>query len=111
VILIAPRLPAPIDLHLRPVTAVVAVLAGVALGAAFGRLTRRLVRILPRILFGAVTAAALWLLSYAFVLMRVAPQLASAIPFTSSALCALAYGACTGAIPPTRTRTERGRKV
>jgi Na+/H+ antiporter NhaD/arsenite permease-like protein len=61
--------------------------------------------------FGSVAAAALWLFAYAFVVIRFAPQMARAVPFTSTILYALAYGACIGALPPFRIRKERGRKM
>jgi hypothetical protein len=100
----------PAASHPHPAWALLAVVA-VVLGAAFGRVTRRLTRVLPRILFGAVAAVTLCLVFYAFVLARVAPGAAASIPFGTSALGALLYGACIGAMPLLKTRSERGRKV
>lgn len=87
------------------------VVTAVVLGAAFGRVTRRLTRFLPRVVFGAIASVALWLLLYAFVLVRFAPGATASIPFGSTALGALLYGACIGAMPLVRTRSERGRKL
>jgi hypothetical protein len=87
------------------------VVTAVALGAAFGRVTRRLTRVLPRVVFAAVASVALCLLLYAFVLARFAPGSAASIPFGTSALGSLLYGACVGAMPLMRTRSERGRKL
>jgi hypothetical protein len=97
--------------HVQLRAAAAVVLAGAAWGAAFGRLTRRLVRVLPRLAFGAVIASASWLLFYAFVVERLAPGLAAAVPFGRSILGALGYGLCIGAVPPLRLRDERGRKL
>jgi tellurite resistance protein TehA-like permease len=100
----------PAASHPHPAWTLLVVVA-VVLGAAFGRVTRRLTRVLPRILFGAIAAVTLCLGFYAFVLARVAPGAAASIPFGTSALGALLYGACIGAMPLLRTRSERGRKL
>jgi hypothetical protein len=111
VILVGTYFAVPIALHVQPLHAALLGAAGVALGAGFGRVMRRLTRFVPRVVFGAVSAVALWLLVYAFVLVRMVPAAAAAIPFATSAVAALAYGACTGAVPPLRTRKERGRRL
>jgi hypothetical protein len=95
---------------LRPEWAAALVTAGVVLGAAFGRITRRLRRLFARVAFGAIEAVSLWLLLYAFVLLRFAPASTAAIPFGLTAAAALLYGACVGAVPPMRVRYERGRR-
>jgi hypothetical protein len=87
------------------------ILGGVLVGALIGRISRRLVRVLPRVVFGSLFAGAVWLFFYAFFVTRFAPQMASAVPFAKSAVGALIYGACTGAVPPIRVRSERGRSV
>ena len=103
---------APVAAHPRASWIVLGILGGVALGAAFGRITRRLTRVLPRVIFGVVASVSLCLVLYAFVLVRVAPELdRRSIPFQTSALGALLYGACLGAMPLLRTRSERGRKL
>jgi hypothetical protein len=79
-----------------------AALAGAFLGGWFGALTRRLVPIVPRLLFGSILSAALCTLLYAFVLLRLAPLLAGAVPFASCLLGALVYGACVAIVPPVR---------
>jgi|SRR5580658_5695798 hypothetical protein len=101
----------PLALRVPSEQIALAVVGGVAVGAVFGRLTRRLVRIVPRVVFGAIAAGAVWLLLYALVFGRFAPHLAHAISFQDSTLGATLYGAFTGAIPPIRTRGERGRRV
>ncbi len=84
---------------------------GAMIGGLLGRLTRRLLRIVPRIVVGACFASALWLLAYAFVLLRFAPELARSLPLVTSIVAALSYGACVGALPPMRVRKERGRSI
>ncbi|MGH7436762.1 MAG: hypothetical protein ACRENE_13900 [Polyangiaceae bacterium] len=101
----------PVAVHPHASWIVLAIVGGVALGAAFGRVTRRLTRLLPRVIFGAVASVSLCLVLYAFVLVRVAPGSTSLVPFQTSALWALVYGACLGATPLLRTRSERGRKL
>jgi hypothetical protein len=101
----------PLALHMPSEQTALAVVGGATVGAVFGRLTRRLVRVVPRVVFGAIAAGAVWLLLYAFVFGRFAPHLAGAISFQDSTLGAILYGAFTGAIPPIRTRGERGRRV
>ena len=96
--------------NLRPEWAGAVVTAGVVLGAAFGRITRRLRRLFARVAFGAIEAVSLWLVLYAFVLLRFAPASTAAIPFGVTAAGALIYGACVGAVPPMRVRYERGRR-
>jgi hypothetical protein len=96
---------------LRPEWAAAIVTAGAVTGAVFGRVMRRLTKLLPRVAFSAIEAGALWLLLYAFVLARVAPGARAAMPFGLTAVGALIYGACVGAVPPVRVRYERGRRV
>ncbi|MGH7435759.1 MAG: hypothetical protein ACRENE_08795 [Polyangiaceae bacterium] len=96
---------------LPPEWAAVVVGAGAAMGAVFGRVTRRLTKVIPRVAFGSIEAGALWLALYAFVLARFAPGARAAIPFGVTAVGALIYGACVGAVPPVRVRYERGRRV
>lgn len=95
---------------LRPEWAAAIVASGVVLGAAFGRITRRLRRLFARVAFGAIEAVSLWLVLYAFVLLRFAPVSTAAIPFGVTVAAALVYGACVGAVPPMRVRYERGRR-
>jgi hypothetical protein len=99
-----------LDPRVQSERAAVALLAGAALGAPFGRLMRRLVRVLPRVMVAAILTAAAWLLAYAFVLTRFAPQLAQSLPLEGSMLGALVYGACVGVVPPLRVRYERVRR-
>jgi hypothetical protein len=111
VALVGRWLQVPLALHVPSGQIALAVAGGAAVGAVFGRLTRRLVRVVPRVVFGAIAAAVVWLLLYAFVFGRFAPHLAHAISFEDSTIGAALYGAFTGAIPPIRTRGERGRRV
>lgn len=101
----------PVASHPGVAWAAFLVVTAVVLGAAFGRVTRRLTRVVPRVLFGAVASVALCLLLYAFVLARFAPRAAASVPFGTSALGALLYGVCIGAMPLLRTRSERGRAL
>jgi hypothetical protein len=95
---------------LRPELAAAIVTTGVVMGAVFGRITRRLRRLFARVAFGAIEAVSLWLVLYAFVLLRYLPASAAAIPFGVTAAAVLLYGACVGAVPPMRVRYERGRR-
>jgi hypothetical protein len=86
-------------------------LAGGAMGALFGRLTRRILRTLPRIAFTALLASAVWLLVYAFVLARLAPELTTSVPFVRSTWYVVAYGVLVGVIPPVGVRRESGDEI
>ena len=99
-----------VGLRTQPAIAAATALVGSALGAAFGRITRRLLRVVPRIALGVIVASTIWLAVYAFVILRFAPQLTTSLPFASSVLDALIFGACLGAVPPLRVRNERGRR-
>jgi hypothetical protein len=103
-------LPKTVDLRTQPAIGAATVLVGAALGAAFGRMTRRLLRVVPRIALGAIVASTVWLAVYAFLILRFAPQLTTSLPFASSVLDALIFGACLGVLPPLRVRNERGRR-
>jgi hypothetical protein len=99
------------DVRARPELGAEAALAGAVLGGLFGRVTRRLLPLFPRVALGTILAGATWLVLYALVLLRFAPQWAHATPFSSSMVNALIFGAVIGILPPVRVRYERGRKL
>jgi hypothetical protein len=88
-----------------------AAFCGMLLGAGFGWLTRRLLSVIPRMVFGAVLMPSLCTLVYAFVIARVAPELARAVPFTSCAIGALVYGVCVALARPVLGHSAVAREV
>jgi hypothetical protein len=88
-----------------------AALCGMLLGAGFGWLTRRLPSVIPRLVFGAILMPSLCTVVYAFVIARVAPEFARAVPFASCAIGALVYGVCVALARPVRGRSPVAREM
>jgi hypothetical protein len=88
--------------------AIVGLLGGLA-GIGLSRLTRHVRRVTPLLLFGMIFAPALWLALYVFVLGRVTPHLAAALPFNAILIGSATFGGLLALLVPLRGRPRLAR--
>src|SRR4051794_36760755 len=76
---------------------------GAVLGAPLGYLARRLLRIVPRLFFFTLLLPVFWLFVRTLVLGKLAPALATQLPFGPLLAGFIVYGACIGVVSPPST--------